>query len=67
MVGGNIFPCIYAGTCAGVIVTRLFPDCPLSLTQLGNIWIQPLHFVVRGHTGGMTMQIGTVGMLRRIW
>ena len=31
MVGGNIFPCIYAGTCAGLIVTRAFPDVPLSL------------------------------------
>lgn len=31
MVGGNIFPCIYAGTCAGVLVTRLIPSCPFSL------------------------------------
>ena len=32
MVGGNIFPCIFAGTIAGLIATGLFPALPVTLT-----------------------------------
>ena len=32
MVGGNIFPCIFAGCCAGLIATNLFPALPVTLT-----------------------------------
>ena len=30
-VGGQIFPCIYAGVCAGMIVTRVLPGMPVTL------------------------------------
>jgi len=32
MVGGQIFPCIFAGTCAGCAVTLLIPQWPITLT-----------------------------------
>jgi H+/Cl- antiporter ClcA len=31
-VGGNIFPCIFAGCCAGLIITSLVPALPVTLT-----------------------------------
>lgn len=31
-VGGQIFPTIFAGTCAGCAISRLIPDLPISLT-----------------------------------
>ena len=30
-VGGQIVPCVYAGLCAGMIVSRMFPSCPVTL------------------------------------
>ena len=32
MVGGNIFPCIFAGTCAGCSITLVYPTLPITLT-----------------------------------
>jgi len=31
-VGGQIFPCIFAGTCAGCAITILYPTLPITLT-----------------------------------